>query len=186
MTSKPLLGTRDAVITPGSFRYSGRTNGATITSGSAVDLKTPNPSPGLVQHHITLLRLHALLGKVERANRQRCLCGRLRYNEYSPPLIQCRNALCSISWFHKKCVSFPDSDDESSDNEGRDDEGSNDEGSDVEESWLCDKCKKTPKDKRAYIESRPTESNVFAKASHERLHLARAIENVWRKHDWPS
>ena len=106
-------------------------------------------------------------------------------------MIQCRYALCSISWFHKKCVSSPDSDDESSDNEGRDDEGSNDEGSvdegsDVEESWLCDKCKKTPEDKRAYIESRPTESNVFAKASRERLHLARAIENVWRKHDWPS
>ena len=79
--------------------------------------------------------------------------------------------MCNISWFHKECVSFPNSDDEDDEDEA---------------SWLCDECERTPEDKRAYIELKPTANNVFARASHKRLHLARAIENVWRKHDWPS
>ena len=118
----------------------------------------------------SLFRLHDLLVKIERANKKWCSCGAQR-NKYSPPMVQCRNALCNISWFHKVCVSFPDSDDQDSD---------------VEKSWLCDKCEKTPEYKRTYTELKLNESNVFARASYERLHLVRAIENVWREHNWPS
>ncbi len=113
----------------------------------------------------SLFQLRDLLDKIERANKKWCLCGRLR-NEYSPPMIQCCNALCDISWFHKECVSSSHSDDEAF--------------------WLCDRCKGTPEDERAFIEMEPAESNVFARASYDRLHLARAIEDVWREHDWPS
>ena len=116
----------------------------------------------------TLFQLQDLLGKIERAKKKWCSCGLLR-NEYSPPMVQCRNALCDISWFHKKCVRFSHKDDEAS--------------------WLChdyiETLEKPPED-FAYVELKPTESNVFARASHNRLHLARAIENVWREHDWPS
>ena len=113
----------------------------------------------------SLFRLQDLLGKIERAKREWCSCGLIR-NKYSPPMVQCRNALCNISWFHKKCVNFPDSDDD--------------------DSWLCEDCEETPEEKRAYIEIKPNESNIFARASHERLHLARAVEDVWHKHYWPS
>ena len=116
----------------------------------------------------SLFRLQDLLGKIDRANKKWCSCGRQK-NEYSPPMVQCRRALCDISWFHKKCVGFADSDDEAS--------------------WLCDKCydkwERIPEHKRAYIELEPTETNFFARESHKRIHLARAIEDVWYKHDWP-
>lgn len=112
----------------------------------------------------SLFRLQDLLGKIERAKKKWCSCGRRR-NDYRPHMVQCRNAFCDISWFHKKCVEFSHSDDEAS--------------------WLCDECKMTPEN-IDYIELKPTESNAFAHASHDRLHLARAIKNVWHTHDWPS
>ena len=119
----------------------------------------------------SLFGLQDLLGKIEQANKKWCSCRRLK-NEYSPPMVQCCNALCDIGWFHKECVSFSHSD--------------NDGDSDNETPWLCDKCEKTPEHKRAPIELKPTESNFFARESHKRQHLARAIENVWHKHNWPS
>ena len=51
--------------------------------------------------------------------------------------------------------------------------------------WLCDECRKIPED-IAYVELKPNESNNFAHASHDRQHLARAIENVRYEHNWPS
>ena len=117
----------------------------------------------------SLFRLQDLLGKIDRAKKKWCSCGRQR-NGYSPPMVQCHRALCDISWFHKKCVGFADSDDEAS--------------------WVCDNCydkwERIPEHKRAYIELEPTESNFFARESHKRIHLARAIEDVWYKHNWPS
>ena len=163
----------------------------------------------------SLFQLQHLLGKIERAKKKWCSCKQLR-NKHWRNMVQCHNALCNISWFHNKCVKFShsddehsndkhnndeNSDDEDSDDEDSDEEDSNDEDSDdkdsdeedsdeedsdVEESWLCDKCERIPEDKRGYIESKSSESNVFARVSHERLHLARAIENVWYKHSWPS
>ena len=116
-----------------------------------------------------LFRLQDLLEKIDRANKKWCSCGRQK-NEYSPPMVQCRRALCDISWFHKDCVRFADSDDEVS--------------------WVCDDCydkwEGIPEQKRAYIELEPTESTFFARESHKRTHLARAIEDVWYKHVWPS
>ena len=113
----------------------------------------------------SLFRLRGLLSKIEQANKKWCSCVCVR-NERSPPMVQCRNALCDISWFHKKCVGFSHKD--------------------VEASWLCGVCKETTEPERAHIEMGLTESNVFARASHDRVHLARAIEDVWREHDWPS
>ena len=110
----------------------------------------------------SLFRLQDLLGKIERANREWCSCGLLRKEINNSPVVQCRNALCNVSWFHKKCVKFSN-----------------------EASWVCDECRKTPGD-IALIKLKPNESDDFADASYERLHLARAIEKVWRKHDWPS
>ena len=117
------------------------------------------------------LPLHVLLGKIEQSKKKLCSCGRLK-TEYSPSMVQYCNALCAIGWFHKECVSFSHSDDD----------GDNDD----ENPWLCDKCKKIPEQKRAPIELKPTESDFFARESHRRQHLARAIENVWHKHNWPS
>lgn len=117
----------------------------------------------------SLFRLQDLLGKIDRANKKWCSCGRQR-NEYSTPMVQCRRALCDISWFHKKCVDFADSDDEAS--------------------WVWDNCsdkwERLPEHKRVCIEREPTESNFFVRESHKRIHLARAIEDVWYKHNWPS
>lgn len=117
----------------------------------------------------SLFRLQHLLGKIDRANKKWCSCGRQK-NEYSPPMVQCRRALCDISWFHKDCVGFADSDDEAS--------------------WACDDCygkwKRKPKQKRAYIKLEPTKNTFFARESYKRTHLARAIEDVWYKHNWPS
>ena len=112
----------------------------------------------------SLFRLQDLLCNIERARRKWCSCEQQR-NRHWRSMVRCRNALCDISWFHKKCVKFSHSDDEAS--------------------WLCDGCRKTP-EKFAYIEMKPNESDDFAHASHDRLHLARSIENVWYKHDWPS
>ena len=112
----------------------------------------------------SLFQLQDLLGKIERAKKKWCSCEQLRNKDWRN-MVQCRNALCNISWFHNKCVKFSHSDDETS--------------------WLCDECRNTPKD-IAHIEMKPNESNNFSHASHDRLHLARAIENVWYKHDLPS
>ena len=140
---------------------------------SVVSYRSQNPkSQGtqLFEPLESLFRLQDLLGEIERANKKWCLCERLN-NEYSPPMVQCRNALCDISWFHKQCVSFPERDDDDSDDETP---------------WLCDKCERTPEHKRAPIELKTAEGNFFARESHKRQHLARAIENVWHKHNWPS
>ena len=135
---------------------------------SVVSYRQQNPKPQgsqLFEPLESLFRLQDLLGKIEQANKKWCSCGRPN-NEYSPPMIQCCNALCDIGWFHKECVSFSDNDDETP--------------------WLCDKCERTPEHERALIELKLTETNFFAHESHKRQHLARAIENVWHKHDWPS
>lgn len=112
----------------------------------------------------SLFRLQGLLSKIERAKRKWCSCEHQR-NKHWRSMVRCRNALCDISWFHKHCVNFSHSDDEAF--------------------WLCDECRKTPED-IAYVKLKPNESNDFAHASHDRLHLARAIESVWYEHDWPS
>ena len=55
----------------------------------------------------SLFRLQDLLGKIERAEKKWCSCGRLR-KKTRPPMVRCLNALYDISWFHKKCVKvFP-------------------------------------------------------------------------------
>ena len=124
----------------------------------------------------SLFRLHDLLRKIKRANRKWCSCGLLRRGDdlsreiNDEPLFQCRNALCNVGWYHQKCVSFPDSDDGDSESE---------------DCWVCDECRKTPGD-IALLELKLEESDEFADASYDRLHLARAIETVWYKHDWPS
>ena len=119
-----------------------------IVPVSAVSYLQQNPkSQGtqLFEPLESLFELHSLLGKIERANKRWCSCGSQR-NEYSPPMVQCRNALCDIRWFHKACVSRSDSDDDDSDDRV---------------SWLCDNCEKARKHKGAYIELKPTESNMF-------------------------
>ena len=140
---------------------------------SVVSYRQQNPKPQgfqLFEPLESLFRLQDLLDKIEQANKKWCSCGRL-INEYSPPMVKCCNALCDIGWFHKECVSFSHSaDDDSAD----------------ETPWLCDKCGKIPEHKRAPIELKPTESSFFARESHKRQHLARAIESVWHKYDWPS
>lgn len=140
---------------------------------SVVSYRQQNPKPQgsqLFEPLESLFRLQDLLDKIEQANKKWCSCGRL-INEYSPPMVQCCNALCDIGWFHKECVRFSDSDDD---------------GSDDETPWLCDKCESTPEHERAPIELKPTEPKFFVRESHKRQHLARAIENVWHKHNWPS
>ena len=165
---------------------------------SIVSYRQQNPNPQgsqLFEPLESLFRLQDLLGKIEQANKKWCSCGRPN-NGFSPPMVQCCNALCDIGWFHKECASPSDNDDDDSDDDGSDGDDSDEDDSDKDDTdeddsddetpWLCDKCEETPEHKRAPIELKPDETNFFARESHKRQHLARAIENVWHKHDWPS
>ncbi len=111
-----------------------------------------------------LLGVPVLLAEIEHQYQLWCFCSG-RWNEYSLPMIQCRNANCKLEWYHLRCVGLNDDDDP--------------------EEWLCDTCCDIPEDERIDTRGPQKGYDKIVAASSSRVQRTRTLRRVWDKHVWP-
>ena len=115
----------------------------------------------------SLLDIPALLSEIDRAYGQWCSCS-CSYTEYSPSMILCCNAKCSLGWYHLRCVGLDEDDDRIY--------------------WWCDTCRDIPDNERTDIKliDSDTEYDKTVEASDYRVQRTRTLRRAWNKHPWPS
>ncbi|KAL9128656.1 MAG: hypothetical protein Q9217_002716 [Psora testacea] len=112
----------------------------------------------------SLLDLQVLLADIDRAYEKWCTCGP-PYNKYSPPMIQCNNALCKLGWYHMRCVGV-----------GEDD---------VPDYWLCEDCGEISEKDRQDNDYLDLEYDEYHEASSYRTYRTRSLMRAWLQHAWP-
>ena len=127
---------------------------------------------GLFKPLNSLLGISELLYNASNEAKEWCIC-RSECWESGGNMILCDNMKCKIGWYHQRCAGVSEVSDSDSD-------------SDCDYEWLCRKCARIPRRNLCIAEDMDMPYDKLAEASSNRVQQAKALDRVWRRHNWPS